>query len=88
MQESGYIKKSRIAALVLCFFFGMFGVHRFYLGKNSSAVAMLIITLLGLGLNLILLGWPLLIVTGVWVVIDFFALLLGFGDMREKVYRD
>ncbi|MFP4333524.1 MAG: TM2 domain-containing protein, partial [Campylobacterales bacterium] len=41
----GYIKKSRVASLVLCFFFGMLGVHRFYLGKNSSGAIMLILTL-------------------------------------------
>ncbi|MFP4487325.1 MAG: TM2 domain-containing protein [Campylobacterales bacterium] len=87
MAEMGYIKKSRVASLVLCFFFGMLGVHRFYLGKNSSGAIMLILTLIGAALSGILIGLPLLAITFIWAVFDFLGLLLGFGDMKQKVYR-
>lgn len=30
--------KSKIATLLLCVFFGYFGLHRFYVGKNKSAI--------------------------------------------------
>ena len=41
--------KSRTVALVLAFFLGVFGAHRFYTGKTGTAVLMLI-TLGGLGI--------------------------------------
>lgn len=88
MAEMGYIKKSRIAALLLCFFFGMFGVHRFYLGKNGSGAAMAILSVLGIGLSFVLIGYPLLLLTFIWAVVDFFGLLFGFGDMKQKVYTE
>lgn len=30
--------KKRLPALLLCFFFGVFGVHRFYVGKVGTGV--------------------------------------------------
>lgn len=46
-----YSSKSRIAALLLCFFLGMFGVHRFYVGKIGTGI-LYMITLGGFGI-----GW-------------------------------
>lgn len=43
--------RSRVIALVLCLFFGIFGVHRFYLGKIGTGVLYLLTYgLLGFGL--------------------------------------
>ena len=41
--------KSRTVALLLGFFLGVFGAHRFYVGKTTSAILQLI-TLGGLGI--------------------------------------
>lgn len=38
--------KSRLAATLLAFFLGIFGAHRFYLGKNGSAAGMLVMTII------------------------------------------
>jgi len=46
---SGPSDKSRTIALVLAFFLGVFGAHRFYAGKTGTAVLMLV-TLGGLGI--------------------------------------
>lgn len=53
--------KSKIVALVLCFFVGILGIHRFYVGK------------IGTGLLQLLTGGGL----GIWWIIDFVLILLG-----------
>ena len=64
---------SRLAALLLCFFLGVFGVHRFYVGKIGTGVAM-IFTAGGLG---------------IWVLIDFIMIIVGgFTDIDGKFVLD
>ena len=57
-------KRSLSIALVYCIFFGLFGMHRFYVGKRDSGSAMLI-------LSLIVVGLP---ITIVWSFVDLFLL--------------
>lgn len=49
-------RKSRGIAYLLWFFFGVFGVHRFYTGHTKSAVVQLVLLLTGIGV-LVLLPW-------------------------------
>ncbi|WP_214327414.1 TM2 domain-containing protein [Nonomuraea sediminis] len=61
--------KSWLAAVLLCFFLGALGVHRFYVGKVGTGILQLI-TLGGLG---------------VWVLIDFIMILIGkFTDKQGQ----
>lgn len=61
--------KSRLAAALLAWFLGIFGVHRFYVGKVGTGILMLL-TLGGLG---------------IWVLIDFVMILLGsFRDKEDR----
>ena len=56
----GKSDKSNTVALLLCFFLGFLGVHRFYVGKIGTGVLMLI-TLGGLG---------------IWNLIDFIIIVM------------
>lgn len=44
----GYPQKSRIAAALLAFMFGSFGVHNFYLGHTRRAVTQLLLSTAGI----------------------------------------
>ena len=55
--------KSKAVAALLCFFFGGFGVHRYYLGKVKSGIVQLILCCLVVGF--------------IWVLIDFIRILVG-----------
>lgn len=59
--------RSRLVALILCFFAGFLGAHRFYVGKVGTAVLMLV-TLGGFGL---------------WSLIDFVLIALGASADKE-----
>jgi len=61
--------KSWIVAVLLCFFLGVLGVHRFYVGKIGTGI-----------LQLITLGG-----FGIWVLIDFIMILIGkFTDKQGQ----
>ena len=61
--------KQKMVALLLCFFLGGLGAHRFYVGKTGSAVAQLL-TCGGLG---------------IWALIDLIMIALGkFTDANER----
>ncbi len=61
--------KSRLAAALLCWFVGVLGVHRFYVGKVGTGIAMLL-TCGGLG---------------VWALIDLVVILIGsFRDITGR----
>ena len=70
-------KKSTGAAYLLWFFLGGFGAHRFYLGQTGTAVAQLLLLLLGwipFGI-----GWAVL---GLWLLVDLF-LIPGIISQRN-----
>ena len=59
--------KRILPALLLCFFLGVFGVHRFYVGKIGTGILQ-IVTLGGLG---------------IWALIDFIMIIVGaFTDKQ------
>ena len=59
--------KDWLIVLLLCFFLGCFGVHRFYVGKTGTGVAQLL-TCGG---------------CGIWALIDFIMILVGsFTDAK------
>jgi TM2 domain-containing membrane protein YozV len=65
--------KKIVVTMILCFFFGVFGAHRFYVGKTASAIVQLL-TLGGLG---------------IWMLIDLILILFreftdGDGNKLTK----
>jgi len=73
--------KDKVIAWVLWFFLGMFGVHRFYFGKNRSANGMLLTTVFTFGF-----------VTFIWLIVDAFKinewLLKDEETIRENTIKD
>lgn len=62
-------QKSWVVALVLCILLGMFGVHRFYVGKVGTGI-----------LQLLTFGG-----FGIWTLIDFILILIGnFRDKQGQ----
>ena len=65
--------KKRLITVLLCYFLGIFGVHRFYVGKTGSGIAQ-VLTLGGLG---------------IWKFIDLIIILCGsFTDAEGKVISE
>jgi len=62
--------KTRFIALILCWFLGSIGAHRFYVRKIGTAILM-ILTFGGLG---------------IWTLIDLIIILVGsFRDKQKRV---
>jgi len=57
--SNGKSEKSNVVALLLCFFLGFLGVHRFYVGKVGTGILQLV-TFGGLG---------------IWALVDFFIIV-------------
>ena len=73
--------KSRTIALLLCFFLGSLGAHRFYPVKNTTAITMLILWIIGIATVWILIGIPFLMAVGIWSLID--LILIIVGDVKD-----
>jgi TM2 domain-containing membrane protein YozV len=66
--------KSKVTAMLLAFFLGAIGIHRFYLGHSGTGIAMLLLTVLTCGYG----G----IITGIWALID--LVLIATDALRES----
>ncbi|MGQ3075001.1 MAG: TM2 domain-containing protein [Ferrovibrionaceae bacterium] len=67
-------KKSILAAYLIWFFLGGFGIHRMYFGRWISGIILLVLTLAGLALSVVFIGYLPLAVAGLWWLLD--ALLI------------
>ena len=64
---NGTSDKSNVVALLLCFFIGFLGAHRFYVGKIGTGIVQLL-TLGGLG---------------IWALVDFFIIVFQKFEDKE-----
>jgi TM2 domain-containing membrane protein YozV len=68
----GASQKNGVVCLLLCFFLGCLGIHRFYVGKIGTGVLMLI-TAGGLG---------------IWCLIDLIMIIIGkFTDASGTIVK-
>lgn len=64
--------KGFVPTLLLCFFFGVLGIHRFYVGKVGTGI-----------LQLLTLGG-----FGIWALIDFIMIVVGsFTDKQGNFIK-
>ena len=83
--QSTVSDKSKVAAAVLCFFLGQFGIHRFYLGQAGSGAIMLVLALIGWATTGILIGFLPLTIVWIWELIDFVRILCnGLTDSQGR----
>ncbi len=69
-------RKDKLAAALLAFFLGIFGIHRFYLRRTKSAVVMLLLTCTVFGM----------IITGIWSIVDFVRYLVMDNEEFAERY--
>jgi TM2 domain-containing membrane protein YozV len=62
--------KSNVIAYLLWWFLGMFGGHRFYLGRLKTAIAQLLLFSVGVLTAFVIFGWVLLFTWFVWWALD------------------
>lgn len=80
--------KSIGASYLLWFFLGSLGGHRFYLGRSGSAIAILLLTIIGFATSFIGVGVVLLGIMGVWVLIDAFLIPGMVAQHKNQVRND
>jgi len=72
MNDVAVSDKGFVPAILLCFFLGFLGIHRFYVGKIGTGILMLL-TLGGLG---------------IWNLVDFIIIVTGnFRDKQGLLIK-
>lgn len=70
--------KNMVVAYILWYFLGIFGGHRFYMGKTGTAITQLILSITVIGM----------IATGIWWVVDAFLLHTWVKDRNRQIEND
>lgn len=68
--------KTQVVAFLLAWFFGVLGIHKFYLGQTWQGIIMLVLTFTFFGI----------IITGLWAFIDGIRYMLMSEEEFNKNY--
>ena len=81
--------KKRLVSFVLCLFLGLFGIHRFYVGKIKSGLLQILLPFFTIILiaitELDVLAMSLLFCL-IWYCVDLFSILFGKFKDKDKNY--
>lgn len=78
-------KKSMGVAYLLLIFLGWFGVHRFYLGRQGSGIALIVLTILSFFGSFILIGIFGYFVVAAWLFVDLFLTAGMVSEYNNKL---
>jgi TM2 domain-containing membrane protein YozV len=74
--EKQISEKQKTTAILLAFFLGALGIHRFYVGKTGTGIIMLLLTLTIVGVY----------ISGIWAIIDLVMIILDkFKDGKGLI---
>jgi TM2 domain-containing membrane protein YozV len=78
--------KSRLTTALLALFLGVFGAHRFYVGKTKTAIVMLCLSIVGVATAWIVIGIPFILIISAWVLVDLIYAATGMAtDSHGRV---
>ena len=66
----------------MAWFLGVFGAHRFYIGKTGTAIVMLVLTIISIPLCFVVVGIFTLAAVEIWALVDFIFAVVG--KMKDK----
>ena len=78
--------KSWIAAALLAFFLGGFGVHNFYLGYTKRGIGQIVLCVLAVLTAWFLVGYLFMGVLCIWVFVEFVMILARAGSYKTDVH--
>ncbi|MCP3730100.1 TM2 domain-containing protein [Sphingomonas sp. MG17] len=81
-------RKSAGIAYVLWFFLGWLGGHRFYLGRTGTAVAQLLLSIVGWLTLVFIVGIFMLAGVGIWLLVDAFLIPGMIREHNMKLASD
>ena len=74
--EKQISEKQKTTTILLAFFLGALGIHRFYVGKTGTGIIMLLLTLTIIGIY----------ISGIWATIDLVMIILDkFKDGKGLI---
>ena len=73
-------QKSRVVAGILGLLLGSYGAHNFYLGYTNKAIIQLVLTLVGLVLSLVIIGYFIVLGVAIWALVEAIQIFTSSGD--------